>query len=114
MLDRLKTALDAEESEFIFKALDIQDSNICGHSAYRFWYQDFLENLDTREGNIYEFGVYKGSSLISFALLAKRLGSKKHIWGFDSFNGFPGYSPQDELVNFTKIESSENSFWPNK
>ena len=104
MLSRLKTALDNQESEFIYNVLEIQNSSKNGQSAHRFWYDDFRENLDSREGDIYEFGVYRGSSLLSFALLAKRLGSKKHFWGFDSFSGFPGYSSQDELINF-KLEN---------
>ena len=38
--------------------------------------------------------------------MSKRLGSKKHIWGFDSFEGFPRFSKQDNLNNFTE----ENGF----
>lgn len=98
--------LDDNEYEFIYNCLEIQNSGKNGQSPYRFWYQDFRENFAKRKGDIYEFGVYRGSSLIAFALLAKRLGSDKHFWGFDSFSGFPNYSPEDELEKF----SSENGF----
>ena len=101
MDENLQEVLINEESEFFYNALEIQNSSKFGQSAFRFWFNDFRENLNSREGDIYEFGVYRGSSLISIALLAKRLGSKKHFWGFDSFCGFPGFSPQDELKNFT-------------
>ncbi len=106
MLEILKEALGKDESEFIYNVLEIQNSSQYGQSMYRFWYDDFRENFNSREGDVYEFGVYRGASLLGFALLAKILGSKKHFWGFDSFSGFPGYSAQDEFKNFNK----ENGF----
>lgn len=102
----LKESLINEESEFFYNSLEINDSSESSQSGFRFWFDDFRENLNSREGDIFEFGVYKGSSLIAIALLAKRLGSKKHFYGFDSFCGFPRFSPQDELKNF----SLENGF----
>ena len=106
MLKDIIDKLDQNEDEFIYNCLEIQNSNIEGSSPYRFWYDDFRQNFFKRNGDIYEFGVYRGSSLIAFALLAKRLGSDKHIWGFDSFSGFPSYSFEDNLENF----SLENGF----
>ena len=102
MFSRLKEILDKHESEFIYNVLEIENSSRFGQSAYRFWYNDFRENLNSREGDIYEFGVYRGSSLLGFAFLAKRLGSNKHFWGFDSFSGFQRYSSQDELKNLVR------------
>lgn len=40
-------------------------------------------------GDIVECGVYRGHSLISTALLLKKLGSNKKVWGYDTFSGFP-------------------------
>ena len=101
MLKDLLEILDKNEYEFIYNCLEIVNSSKSGQSPYRFWYEDFRENCFERKGDIYEFGVYRGSSLIAFALLAKRLGSDKHFWGFDSFTGFPSFSPEDELENFS-------------
>ena len=39
-------------------------------------------------GDLIEFGVFRGDSIISTALLLKRLGIKKKIYGFDTFEGF--------------------------
>jgi len=101
MLKEIIGKLEKNEHEFIYNCLEIQNSSINGFSPYRFWYDDFRENFLKREGDIYEFGVYRGSSLIAFAILAKKLGSDKHFWGFDSFSGFPCYSPEDKLENFS-------------
>ena len=101
MLKELIEILNKNDDEFIYNCLEIQNSSKKSQSAYRFWYDDFRENCFERKGDIYEFGVYRGSSLISFALLAKRLGSNKHFWGFDSFSGFPSFSAEDELDNFS-------------
>ena len=87
MLKELIETLNKNDDEFIYNCLEIQNSSESGQSPYRFWYEDFRENCFERKGDIYEFGVYRGSSLIAFALLAKRLGSDKHFWGFDSFSG---------------------------
>ncbi len=40
------------------------------------------------KGDLIEFGVFRGDSIISTALLLKRLGIKKKIYGFDTFEGF--------------------------
>ena len=88
------------EKDFIYAALGIANSGPNSHSPYRFWFNDFKENHNKRCGDVYEFGVYKGDSLISIALLAKNLNSKKHFWGFDTFSGFPKLSEEDDLKNF--------------
>ena len=67
------------EKDFIYAALGIANSGPNSHSPYRFWFNDFKENHNKRCGDVYEFGVYKGDSLISIALLAKNLNSKKHF-----------------------------------
>lgn len=106
MFKEICESLDKKEKEFIYNSLEIENSGKISKSAYRFWFNDFRENHLKRAGDIYEFGVYRGGSLLAIALLSKRLGSKKHIWGFDSFEGFPRFSEQDNLNNF----SEENGF----
>lgn len=50
------------------------------------------------EGDIVECGVGKGESIVMFASILRVMGSKKHIWGFDSFEGFPQPSKEDDSV----------------
>jgi|GEM_PF-1012458 len=91
-------------NEWIFGALEIENHNLDTYSSYRFWYNHFRDNHETIEGDVFEFGVYRGGSLFSLALLAKRLGSSKHFYGFDTFSGFPndGYHPNDNLEQFAE------------
>jgi len=64
-------------------------------------YFNFIkDNFDKMEGDICEIGVYRGSSLIATALFLKELGSKKKVWGFDSFSGFPSYHNYDSFSYF--------------
>lgn len=105
-LKKVIKSLNKCEKDFIFSSLDIANSGPNSSSPYRFWFNDFRKNFNSREGDIYEFGVFRGSSLLSIAFLAKRLDSKKHFWGFDSFEGFPEFSENDDLKNF----NSTNNF----
>lgn len=41
------------------------------------------------EGDVVEFGVYKGGTAIFMAKCLKRWGSKATVFGFDTFAGFP-------------------------
>ena len=102
MFKEICESLNKVEKEFIYNSLEIENSGEFSKSAYRFWFNDFRENHLKRSGDIYEFGVYRGGSLLAIALLSKRLGSKKHIWGFDSFEGFPRFSKEDNLNNFNE------------
>lgn len=69
------------------------------NSGLRFWYEYIRQNPDV-EGDIFEFGVYKGCSLIAAALILKEIKSNKKVYGFDSFSGFPSYSKYDDLNSF--------------
>ena len=98
--------LNENRRNFVFTALGIENHNETNtNSRLRFWYNHCRQNFDKIDGDIFEFGVYRGNSLISMAVLLKRLGSKKNIFGFDSFNGFPEYHHQDSLESFTNENS---------
>ena len=85
--------------DYIFNILGIE--NFCSDtSRLRFWFEHCKKNIDKIEGDIFEFGVFKGSSLISMALLLKKIGSDKKVYGFDSFNGFPPYHANDSFDSF--------------
>ena len=49
------------------------------NSGLRFWYEYIRQNPDV-EGDIFEFGVYKGCSLIAAALILKEIKSNKSFW----------------------------------
>ncbi|WP_234273257.1 TylF/MycF family methyltransferase [Billgrantia zhangzhouensis] len=72
-------------------------------SNLRFYYDYLIRNHDKVDGDIVEAGVYKGSSLLATALLLKQLGSKKKVYGFDSFAGFPSYHYNDSLEKFDEL-----------
>lgn len=69
-----------------------------------------IENLEV-EGDIVECGSYKGGSGIYMGLMLKKMGSKKHIHLFDSFEGLPdpdethdrGYKRGQFKSNFDKL-----------
>tara|TARA_Y100000991_G_C21965197_1_gene346501 strand:- start:294 stop:1037 length:744 start_codon:yes stop_codon:yes gene_type:complete len=64
-------------------------------------YFNFIKkNFKDLKGNIFEFGVFRGKSLLATALLLKKLGSKKKVIGFDSFSGFPSYHSNDDINQF--------------
>ena len=71
-------------------------------SQYRFWNEHIKKNAFKNDGDIFEFGVYSGNSLITAALILKELNSKKKIYGFDTFRGFPSLSKFDDLNQFKK------------
>ena len=47
------------------------------------------------EGDIVECGVWFGYGLFSLAVLVEGSGVRRHIWGFDSFQGLPAPKKED-------------------
>jgi len=92
-------------SEFEYNLLKIDEFHLKSNSRLRFWYEHIRLNALKDDGDIFEFGVYQGASLIAVALILRELGSSKTVFGFDSFSGFPSYSKFDDLKNFN------NSFY---
>lgn len=86
--------------DWIFNSLQIENFSETSKSRLRHWFDHLKENHSTLPGDIFEFGVYKGGGAIGMAILLKILGSKKQIYAFDSFNGFPSYDSNDELEMF--------------
>lgn len=60
------------------------------------------------EGDVAEFGVFRGSTLMSFAGFLREF-SSKNVWGFDTFAGFPPESlhEKDSWSNFEEMFNSE-------
>ena len=90
--------------EFISNLFGVEEFYPETNSRLRFWFNHIRDNALKDDGNIFEFGVFRGATLIAVALILRELGSKKKIYGFDSFEGFPGYSQYDGLENFYKYK----------
>ncbi len=85
--------------EYINNILNIEYTNY-RYSQFRFLYQHLLKNHNKIKGDIIELGVYNGRSLLTIAIILKKLKSKKLIYGFDTFSGFPKTNIKDRLINF--------------
>ena len=99
---KFKNLLKAPEQEFIFNSFGIESHSKESASGFRFWYQHIRDSAKKEDGDVFEFGVYKGATLLSAAILLKKLNSNKTVYGFDSYTGFPSYSEYDELNCFEK------------
>ncbi len=95
--------------EFELNLLGIEDFHENSNSRLRFWFNHIRENALNNDGDIFEFGVYRGSSLIAAALILKEMGSKKKVFGFDTFEGFPTYSEEDNLEKFYELKGKNFS-----
>ena len=90
------------KNEWEFNVLGVYHYLKPGEKSNYFDY--IIENHNHIEGDIYEAGVFNGASLLATGLLLKELGSSKHVYGFDSFEGFPPvYHEKDELSQFDQL-----------
>jgi hypothetical protein len=85
---KISKEIKNSNNKFIFDLLNI-DYYYNPISPYRFYYDYIKKNCKKIKGNICEFGVFQGRSLLSTALLLKKIKSKKKIFAFDTFAGFP-------------------------
>ncbi len=93
--------------EYILDLLGVENPHNQITSPHRFWYEHIKQNAFKNDGDIFEFGVYRGKSLITAALILKELNSKKKLYGFDTFKGFPSFSKFDHLNQFKKKLKNE-------
>lgn len=82
-----------------FGAVGIADPN---SSTLKRYFELVYTTRDTK-GDIAEFGVSTGKSLITTSLISRKLDTNKKIYGFDTFTGFPGYSENDSFNLFEKL-----------
>ena len=66
-------------------------------------YFELIHETQGIPGEIAEFGVSKGNSIITAALVSQQTKSVKKIYGFDTFEGFPGYSQNDNFELFNDL-----------
>lgn len=86
-----------------FDVLNIYNYNNFGNLKHYF---NFIKkNHNKIKGDLIEAGVFNGRSLLGTALLLKELGSKKKVFGYDSWSGFPknSYSWQDNFSNWKDL-----------
>ena len=70
-----------------------------------FFHNELFSLSKNARGDIFEFGVFKGSSLIRFATLSAYFTPKKKIYGFDIFGKFPKQKRLDDNNFIKKFES---------
>ncbi len=71
-------------------------------------YFNFLKMNLKKPGDLVEAGVFQGSSILSTALFLKENNSKKIIYGFDSFSGFPKHkNKNDDVSMFYKLKKEK-------
>ncbi len=65
-------------------------------------YFDFVrQNHEQIQGDLLEAGVFRGSSLVAMGLMLREMGSGKKVFGYDTFEGFPGaLAEEDNLARF--------------
>lgn len=61
-----------------------------------FYFKRLYEKIQAVEGDIVECGFGYGKSFQILCLLAQRENRRRKIWGFDSFEGFPEPTKEDE------------------
>lgn len=71
------------------------------------WFDFLWEKSAGVPGDVAEFGVFQGASLIPTALILRQVAPEKTLYGFDTFEGFPEIqSPQDHPSKFEEMYSS--------
>src|SRR3989344_3531701 len=67
-----------------------------GLAARLFYFQRMFENARSVSGDIVECGVGKAKSFQMLAILMNQYGRKEKLWGFDSYEGYPEPTGEDE------------------
>ena len=84
------------KDDYIFNLMGIDNFNK-NTSHLRHFYNHLIKNYKRMEGDIFEFGCFRGKTLLEIELLLKKLKSKKTIYAFDNFKGFPEYHEYDKF-----------------
>lgn len=89
------------ERDWEFNTLNIYNFN--KHGIYDFCFSYLKKELKELSGDILEAGVYRGRMTIALGLFLKKFNQTSLIHGFDSFQGFPSYSIQDQPSEFENL-----------
>ena len=97
------------KNDWEFNILNIYNYNKPGSFSSYF---DFIKkNHKKLPGDLLEAGVHKGKSLLSVALFLKEIGSKKKVYGYDSWAGFPKNqknNPMDHFLRWKELLKKKN------
>ena len=74
--------------DYEFNLLGVDEVQNFAKSRLRFWYDDIKKNALKKDGDMFEFGVYRGNSLVTAALILKKMKSKKKKLGFNLLKEF--------------------------
>jgi len=69
--DEIQEVLLNNPDDFVFNLTGVENYN-SSSSRLRFWFEHCKKNIDKLDGDIFEFGVFRGASLLSIALLLKK------------------------------------------
>ena len=77
------------------------------------YFNRMFDKIAHVDGDIVECGLYKGHSFAMLVMLARDEGRNRQLWGFDSFEGWPEFSKEDnrpskKLLNYASVESVNN------
>ena len=113
----MKFLKKVKKFEYLSNILEIDIHNL-NLSPLRFFYKYILENEKKIEGDILDLGVFRGRSLLTIGVILQKLKSKKTVYGFDTFSGFPKLSKFDQRYNFKNAKyfshshlNESNYFW---
>lgn len=68
------------------------------------WFRFLAEESPAIDGDVAEFGVFRGASLVPSALILREVAPDKKLWGLDSFSGFPELvDPNDQMSRFDQM-----------
>jgi len=60
------------------------------------YFKQIFDRISSLEGDIVECGVERGMTFFFLAFLMSEEGGKRKLWGFDSFEGFPEPTVEDD------------------
>ena len=89
-----------------FNTLGIYNFNRDG--PYKKFFNYIKKNHKKIKGDIVEAGVFRGSTLLALALFLKRIKSRKKIYGFDTFDGFPKMNTRNDNIKLFKTLRKKN------
>ncbi len=90
--------------EWEFGVWDLYD-HVGNQGSLRHYFNFVQRNSTKMKGDVVEVGVFRGKSTLSMGILLKKLDSNAKVYGYDSFEGFPGPneldgSPLDDISHF--------------
>ena len=86
-----------------YGALDIHDPE---RSTLRRYFEELRDRMPHLTGDVLEFGVSTGRSLVATCAILRELGLTNKVFGYDSFSGFPenALHENDSVARFLEMK----------